>query len=38
VIAGDVVTAWRGHSPEQLKAMKGGLRRAKEQGIEPIDE
>ena len=32
------VTAWRGHSPEQLKAMKDGLRRAKEQGVEPIDE
>jgi hypothetical protein len=32
------VTAWRGHSPEQLRAMKDGLRRAKEQGIEPIDD
>ena len=32
------VTAWRGHSPEQLKAMKDGLRRAKERGVEPIDE
>ena len=32
------VTAWRGHSPEQLKAMKDAVRRAKEQGVEPIDE
>ena len=32
------VAAWRGHSPEQLKAMKDGVRRAKEQGVEPIDE
>jgi hypothetical protein len=32
------VTAWLGHSPEQLEAMKDGLRRAKEQGVEPIDD
>ena len=32
------VTAWRGHSPEQLKAMKDGVTRAKEQGVEPIDD
>jgi len=32
------VRAWRGHSTEQLRAMKDGVRRAKEQGIEPIDD
>ena len=32
------VTAWRGHSPEQLKAMKDGLERLKQQGVGPIDE
>jgi hypothetical protein len=32
------VRAWRGHSTEQLKAMRDGVRRAKEQGIEPIDD
>ena len=32
------VTAWRGHSPEQLEAMKDGVRRAKERGVEPIDD
>jgi rifampin ADP-ribosylating transferase len=32
------VTAWRGHSPEQLKAMKDGVARLKEQGVEPIDD
>ena len=31
------ITDWRGHSPEQLKAMKDGLERLKEQGIEAID-
>ena len=32
------VTTWRGHSPEQLEAMKDGLERLKEQGVEPIDD
>ena len=32
------VKAWRGHSTEQLKAMRDGVRQAKEQGIEPIDD
>jgi hypothetical protein len=32
------VAAWRGHSPEQLQAMKDGLERLKLQGVEPIDE
>src|SRR5579864_226170 len=27
------VASWRGHSPEQLEAMKEGVRRAKEQGV-----
>jgi rifampin ADP-ribosylating transferase len=31
------VTIWQGHSPEQLKAMKDGVQRAKEQGIEAIE-
>jgi rifampin ADP-ribosylating transferase len=32
------VTIWRGHSPEQLKAMKDGLAKLKEQGIEAIED
>lgn len=32
------VTVWQGHSPEQVKAMKDGLARIKEQGIEAIDD
>ena len=28
---------WQGHSPEQLKAMKDGLERLRQQGIEAID-
>ena len=32
------VTAWQGHSPEELKAMKDGLERLKRQGVEPIDD
>jgi len=31
------ITIWRGHSPEQVKAMKDGIQRAKELGIEAID-
>ena len=32
------VTPWLGHSPEQLQAMKDGVARSKEQGVEPIDD
>jgi rifampin ADP-ribosylating transferase len=32
------ITAWEGHPPEQLKAMKDGVARAKERGVEPIDD
>jgi rifampin ADP-ribosylating transferase len=32
------VTIWQGHSPEQLKAMKDGLEKLKEQGIEAIED
>jgi hypothetical protein len=32
------VTDWQGHSPEQLKAMKDGLARLKELGIEAIED
>jgi rifampin ADP-ribosylating transferase len=32
------VTIWQGHSPEQLKAMKNGLAKLKEQGIEAIED
>jgi rifampin ADP-ribosylating transferase len=32
------VTIWQGHLPEQLKAMKDGLARLKEQGIEAIED
>lgn len=31
------VADWEGHSPEQLKAMKGHLERLKAQGVEAID-
>ena len=31
------ITDWQGHSPEQLKAMKDGLERLRQQGIEAID-
>ncbi|GAC1314861.1 MAG: hypothetical protein NVSMB24_39970 [Mucilaginibacter sp.] len=30
------VTIWQGHTPEQVKAMKGGIAKLKEQGIEAI--
>ena len=32
------LTAWQGHSPEQLKAMKDTLERLKQQGIEAIED
>lgn len=32
------VTIWRGHAPEQVKAMKDGLAKLKEQGIEAIED
>jgi rifampin ADP-ribosylating transferase len=32
------ITAWQGHSPEALKAMKHGLERLKRLGVEPIDD
>lgn len=32
------VTAWQGHTPEQLNAMKQSLQRLKEQGIEAIED
>jgi hypothetical protein len=32
------VTDWQGHSPEALKAMKGGLEQAELLGVEPIDD
>lgn len=32
------VTIWQGHSPEQVQAMKDGLARLKEQGIEAIED
>ena len=32
------ITVWQGHSPEQLKAMKGGIERAKQLGIEAIED
>lgn len=31
------VTIWQSHAPEQLKAMKKGIQRAKELGIEAIE-
>jgi len=32
------ITIWQGHSPEQLKTMKDGIARAKELGIEAIED
>lgn len=32
------VTIWQGHSSEQVKAMKDGLAKLKEQGIEAIED
>ena len=32
------VTNWQGHSPEQLKAMKDAVERAKQLGIEAIED
>lgn len=31
------VTEWEGHAPEAIKAMKDGLERLSQQGVEPID-
>ncbi len=35
-VIGEVVD-WQGHSPEELKAMRDGLERLRQQGVEPID-
>jgi hypothetical protein len=32
------ITIWQGHSPEQVKAMKDGLSKLKEHGIEAIED
>jgi len=32
------ITVWQGHSQEQIKAMKDGLAKLKEQGIEAIED
>jgi hypothetical protein len=32
------ITSWQGHAPEQVKAMKDGLAKLKEQGIEAIED
>jgi rifampin ADP-ribosylating transferase len=32
------IAVWQGHSPEQLKAMKDGLEKLREQGIEAIED
>lgn len=37
VIVGEV-TEWQGHSAEQLKSMREGLERLREQGIEAIED
>ena len=31
------IVDWEGHSPEELKAMREGLERLRQQGVEPID-
>lgn len=32
------ITIWQGHAPEQIKAMKDGLAKLKDQGIEAIED
>jgi hypothetical protein len=32
------ITVWQGHAPEQIKTMKDGLAKLKEQGIEAIED
>lgn len=32
------ITIWQGHAPEQIKAMKEGLAKLKDQGIEAIED
>ncbi|SOD88181.1 NAD(+)--rifampin ADP-ribosyltransferase [Spirosoma fluviale] len=32
------ITVWQGHAPEQVKAMKDGLAKLKDQGIEAIED
>jgi hypothetical protein len=32
------LAAWQGHSPEQVLAMKGGLKKLKEQGMEATED
>src|ERR1017187_7838720 len=32
------ITVWQGHTPDQVKAMKDGLAKLKEQGIEAIED
>lgn len=32
------VTVWQGHTPDQVKAMKDGLQKLKEKGIEAIED
>ena len=32
------ITNWQGHSPEAVKAMRDGLERLKQLGVEPIDD
>ena len=32
------ITNWQGHSPDALKAMRDGLERARQLGLEPIDD
>jgi hypothetical protein len=35
-VIGEVVD-WRGHDEAELNAMKDGVERARQQGVEPID-
>ena len=34
----DEVREWKGHSPEELKAMKDGLERLRQQGVEAVED
>lgn len=35
-VVGEIVD-WEGHSPEQVEAMRAGIERLRQQGVEPID-
>jgi rifampin ADP-ribosylating transferase len=32
------ITSWQGHAPEAIQAMKDGLKRLEQRGVEAIDD